>query len=311
MKTLNKKNLLLSIFGLILIIVGAWIYSIVSYEEDLGTKNEFIAKDSITNLTSNSNNSLFNLSFSKSEEPLEWSKLRISIDNGNERMDCSKGNFTSNDIGKAKVSPKLSSDGVTFSVMIDATSENDFTHLDLSNLMASDSSNFNLKFSKTDIYLSENTTGTIIEDKSFEELVNIPNKEFTETSDKGLDWYDYKLSIHRVEPEDKIYVIKLDDNYYKIQFISYYNVDDEERHVSFLIGALENSTFPALSNPILVSPAKCTIFESMAKSDFWEETETIMIYENDFDICYETCSIKIFITYENISVKGTKTVILV
>ena len=158
MKTLNKKNLLLSIFGLILIIVGAWIYSIVSYEEDLGTKNEFIAKDSITNLTSNSNNSLFNLSFSKSEEPLEWSKLRISIDNGNERMDCSKGNFTSNDIGKAKVSPKLSSDGVTFSVMIDATSENDFTHLDLSNLMESDSSNFNLKFSTTDIYLSENTT---------------------------------------------------------------------------------------------------------------------------------------------------------
>tara|TARA_B110000014_G_C20125372_1_gene598968 strand:+ start:1299 stop:2234 length:936 start_codon:yes stop_codon:yes gene_type:complete len=307
-KTLNKRNLLLSILGLTLIIVGAWIYSIVSYEEDLGTKNEFIAKDSITNLTSNSNNYLFDLSFSKSEESLEWSKLRISIDNGNERIDCSKGNFTSNDIGKAKVSPKLSSDGVTFTVIIDATSENDFTHLDLSNLMESDSSNFNLKFSKTDIYLSENTTGTIIEDKSFEELVNIPNKEFTETSDERLDWYDYKLSTHRVEPEDKIYVIKLGNNYYKIQFISYYNVDDEERHVSFLIGALENSTFPALSNPIIVSPSKCTIFESMVKSDFWEETETIMIYENDFDICSDACTIKIFITYENISVKGTNTV---
>ena len=62
-----------------------------------------------------------------------------------------------------------------------------------------------------------------------------------------------------------------------------YNEDDEARYVSFLIGALENSEFPALSNPLLVSPAKCTILE-MNKSDFWEETETIEIYENDFDI---------------------------
>ncbi len=77
-----------------------------------------------------------------------------------------------------------------------------------------------------------------------------------------------------------------------------------------MIGALDNSDFPALSNPLLVSPAKCTILE-MSKSDFWEETETIEIYENDFDICNETCIIKIFITYENISVKGTKTVNLV
>ena len=77
-----------------------------------------------------------------------------------------------------------------------------------------------------------------------------------------------------------------------------------------MIGALENTEFPALSNPLLVSPAKCTILE-MSKSDFWEETETIEIYENDFDICNETCTIKIFITYENISVKGTKIVNLV
>ena len=75
-----------------------------------------------------------------------------------------------------------------------------------------------------------------------------------------------------------------------------------------MIGSLENSAFPALSNPILVSPAKCTIIESINQSDFWEETETIGIYENDFDICSDACTIKIFITYENISVKGTNTV---
>jgi len=307
---MNKKNLLLSILGFTLIIVGAWIYSISLYEEDLGTKNEFRAQDSANNLTIEKNNSLFGLSFSNSEEPLEWSKLRISIDNGTERIDCSKGNFTSNNIGKAKVSPKLSSDAVTFTVMIDATSEDDFTYLDIFNLVEGDSSKYNLRFSKTDIFLSENTTGAIIQGTKFEELVRIPDQDFTENSDERLDWYEYKLSTHRVEPEDKIYVIKVDNNFYKIKFTSYYNEDDEAGYVSFLIGALENSAFPALSNPILVSPAKCTILE-MNKSDFWEETETIEIHENDFDICNETCIIKIFITYENISVKGTKTVNLV
>ena len=176
--------------------------------------------------------------------------------------------------------------------------------------MESNSSNFNLRFSKTDIFLSDNTTGTIIQDKSFEELIDIPEQEFTESSDERLDWYDYKLSTHRVEPEDKIYVIKVNDDYFKIKFTSYYNKDDEARYVSFMIGALGNTEFPALSNPLLVSPAKCTIIE-MSKSDFWEENEMLEIYENDFDICNVTCSIKIFITYENISVKGTEVVTLV
>lgn len=308
---MNFKNIGIGIVAVMLVSGGIWFFMISSYEEDLGTKNKFRAIDSTNNLTLEKNNSLFDLSFSESEESLEWSKLRISIDNGTERMDCSKGNFTSNEIGKSKVSPKLSSDGVTFTVMIDATSEEDFTYLDMSNLVEGDSSKFNLRFSKTDIYLSENTTGTIVQDKSFEELSDIPDQDFTETSAERLDWYDYKLSTHRVEPEDKIYVIKVDNTFFKIKFTSYYNEDDEARHVSFLIGALGDIEFPALSNPLLVSPAKCIIIESDFKSDFWEETEIIGIYENNFDICSETCSIKIFITYENISVKGTKVVSLV
>lgn len=307
---MNFKKIGIGVLAVILLVGGIWGFMISSYDEDLGTNNEFSAKDSVKNLTTEKNNSLFGLSFSKADESLEWSKLRISIDNGTERMDCSKGNFTSNDIGKSKVSPKLSSDSITFTVIIDATSEDEFTYLDMFNLVESNSSNFNLRFSKTDIFLSDNTTGTIIQDKSFEELIDIPEQEFTESSDERLDWYDYKLSTHRVEPEDKIYVIKVNDDYFKIKFTSYYNKDDEARYVSFMIGALGNTEFPALSNPLLVSPAKCTIIE-MSKSDFWEENEMLEIYENDFDICNVTCSIKIFITYENISVKGTEVVTLV
>ena len=307
---MNSKKIGIGVLAVILIAGGIWGFMITSYDDDLGTNNEFSAEDSVNNLTTERNNSLFDLSFSKADESLEWSKLRISIDNGTERMDCSKGNFTSNDIGKSKVSPKLSSDSITFTVIIDATSEDEFTYLDMFNLVESNSSNFNLRFSKTDIFLSDNTTGTIIQDKSFEELINIPDQEFTESSDERLDWYDYKLSTHRVEPEDKIYVIKVDDDYFKIKFTSYYNKDDEARYVSFMIGALGNTEFPALSNPLLVSPAKCTILET-SKSDFWEENEVLEIYENDFDICNVTCSIKIYITYENISVKGTELVNLV
>ena len=307
---MNFKKIGIGVLAVILLVGGIWGFMISSYDEDLGTNNEFSAKDSVKNLTTEKNNSLFDLSFSKADESLEWSKLRISIDNGTERMDCSKGNFTSNDIGKSKVSPKLSSDSITFTVIIDATSEDEFTYLDMFNLVESNSSNFNLRFSKTDIFLSDNTTGTIIQDKSFEELIDIPDQEFTESSDERLDWYDYKLSTHRVEPEDKIYVIKVDDDYFKIKFTSYYNKNDEARYVSFMVGALGNTEFPALSNPLLVSPAKCTILET-SKSDFWEENEMLEIYENDFDICNVTCSIKIFITYENISVKGTKVVTLV
>lgn len=293
--------------SLLLIIGGIWAFMISSYEEDLGTNNIFVANDSADNLTNERNNSLFELSFSNAEDDLEWSKLSISIQNGTEKMGCSKGNFTSNKGSESKISTKLGSDGITFTAIVDATSEEEFTYVDLDNLIEGNNSNFDMRFSKTDIYLSDRVTGTIIEEIEFEELVNVPNQEFTETSDDRLDWYDYKLSTHRVEVKDKIYVIGIENNFYKIKFLSYYNENDDGRYVSFMIGALDNTTFPALSNPDLVSPAKCTIIELKDKSELWEKNETIAIYENDFNICSEPCSIKITITYEGIVVKGNRT----
>tara|TARA_Y100000590_G_scaffold28502_1_gene31933 strand:+ start:789 stop:1715 length:927 start_codon:yes stop_codon:yes gene_type:complete len=304
---MNYKNIGIGLVILLLIIGGIWTFMIRSYEEDLGTNNIFFANDAPNNLTNEKNNSLFELSFSKADESLEWTKVSISIENETQKMDCSKGNFTSNDIGNAKVSPKLSSDGMTFTVIVDATSEDDFTHVDLDNLLETDNSNYDIRFSKTDIFLSSNVTGSIVEDTEFEELVDIPDQEFTETSGERLDWYDYKLTTHRIEVEDKIYVIKIEDRAYKIKFISYYNEDDEPRYVSFMIGALGGTTFPALSNPDLVSPAKCTIIELNDKSELWEKNETIAIYENDFNICSTSCSIKITITYEGIVMKGNQT----
>ena len=304
---MNYKQIGIGMGSLLLIIGGIWAFMISSYEEDLGTNNIFVANDSADNLTNERNNSLFELSFSNAEDDLEWSKLSISIQNGTEKMGCSKGNFTSNKGSESKISTKLGSDGITFTAIVDATSEEEFTYVDLDNLIEGNNSNFDMRFSKTDIYLSDRVTGTIIEEIEFEELVNVPNQEFTETSDDRLDWYDYKLSTHRVEVKDKIYVIGIENNFYKIKFLSYYNENDDGRYVSFMIGALDNTTFPALSNPDLVSPAKCTIIELNDKSELWEKNETIAIYENDFNICSEPCSIKITITYEGIVVKGNRT----
>lgn len=302
---MNAKSIGFSIVGVLLIVIAFWILAITSYEEELGTENTFVAYDLNNNLTSEKNEPLIELAFSEAEEGLEWSKISVSIDNGTEKMDCSKSGYTSNNIEEEKVVTRLNSDGVTFSVVIDATSEENFTYVDLDNLEESDDSDFDLRFSKTDIYLSENIVGTIVEDVEFEELVEVPDQNFTENSDERLDWYDYNLVAHRVEVENKIYVINIEDRFYKIRFISYYNEDDEERYVSFLIGALNGTEFPALSNPNLVLPAKCIIVEGV-ENNFWEREEAIMIYENDFDICSAPCTIKITITYEGVSVRGTQ-----
>ena len=91
---MNYKYVGLGIASLLLIIGGIWAFMITSYEEELGTNNIFVATDSSSNITEERNNSLFELSFSEAEENLEWSKISISIDNGTEKMDCSKGEFT-------------------------------------------------------------------------------------------------------------------------------------------------------------------------------------------------------------------------
>jgi len=305
---MNLKLIGIGIISLILIIGGIWGFMIKSYEEDLGTTNIFVASDSSNNLTTERNNSLLGISFSKADEDLEWTKLSISIENSTEKMDCSKGNFTSKDIGKEKVSPKLSSDGFTFTVTVDATSEDKFTHVNLDKLMEVDETNFDIRFSKTDIYLSENVTGTIVENINFESLKNAPEQDYTETSKERLDWYDYKITTHRIEAEEKIYVINIEERYYKIKFISYYNEIDEPRYISFMIGALNNTEFSALANPDLVSPAKCTIIELGEKNDTWEMHEEIAIFENDYDICETYCVLTIIITYEDIEMKGTSKV---
>ena len=48
---MNLRNLGAGIVLLLIVLGGIWFVMISSYEEDLGTKNEYLAVDSVNNLT--------------------------------------------------------------------------------------------------------------------------------------------------------------------------------------------------------------------------------------------------------------------
>ena len=54
-----------------------------------------------------------------------------------------------------KVTPKLGADGFTFTTEIDATDSESYTHFDLPGQLESNSTDYWMKFSSTDIYLSD------------------------------------------------------------------------------------------------------------------------------------------------------------
>ena len=67
---LDWKYTAIGLTCVLLIIAGIWVFMIKTYEEDLGTSNIFVAEDSQNNLTIDRNNSLFEVSFSRADEPL-------------------------------------------------------------------------------------------------------------------------------------------------------------------------------------------------------------------------------------------------
>jgi hypothetical protein len=162
-------------------------------------------------------------------------------------------------------------------------------------------SNYSISFSKTDIYLGENVTGYVSYD-DFENINTIPTGEPTESSESRLEWYDYDLSVHRVIPKEITYIVNESDVFYKIQFLSYYNYDDESRYVSFIISAVGDFEAPAINNEDLTKESHCII--SSDNSTVWKFDEMIYLSENEYDICSTTCSLEVQVRYLNQALKG-------
>ena len=294
----------LAAVAVIIIAVAAatWYYVVVSYESELGTTNVVFAdmSDSISN--SQSNNQLVSLYFDKEAEDLLWSSVSVSLVIDNSSSDCTFGVQSNSSHQGGKVQSKLGADGATFTTQVDATDTESFTFVDIANQTESNESDYWLKFSSTDIYMSSGMKWTFIGDKEFSEIESLPEQLSNDTENR-LEWYEYDISVHRVNPNDGVYVFEKDDVSFKIKFLTYYNSNDESRFPTMQIAALGNSTFPALDNPNLVIPSPCKILTDDSESDYWNSGERIVLVENGVNLCDGVCTISLNVKFETIDVE--------
>ncbi len=298
----TAKKIALSGVISLLLIGGIWYFLITSYTPELTTENEIELSDSQAELTNQSNDLLFQASFSYGQDNLEWSKISMTIIYDNTEFDCTKSGLTSDLTYDSSVQSKLNADGGSFTVEVNADTE-DFVMLKFDNMQQTNDSDYDMKFSKTDIFLGENVTGIAL-DEDFEDVNSIPSIEFDENSETRLEWYDYDLSVHRVIPKSLTYVVNDSNVFYKLQFISYYNSEDESRFISFIISNIGDGEFPATNNENLIKTAPCLI--SSTNQSIWQHNETISVSENGIDICDNSCSISVEIRYLNQIIEGMK-----
>ena len=303
---MNWKGLLAGSVFLLLVAGAVWTYFVATYESDLGTSNVVIVSNSESPVDESSDNILLELSFDDGAEDLLWSSLEIELEIGGNAHTCSFGIQSNSNQPNSLVSTNLGSDGLTFTAEIDATDEEKFTYFDIGEQVESNTSNYWMRFSSTDIFLEENVSWIFIEDANFVDIVENPTSELSNNTEDRLDWYTYDLSVHRVDPNDGVYVLQKDDMWFKVNFLTYYNSDDDSRHPTIQVAALNGTSFPALSNPDLVIPSPCMIFTEDQDTNYWNANETIILVENGIDLCSQSCTIKVNIEYETTLVDVSK-----
>lgn len=299
---MNWKKLAAAAAVTVVVAAAVWTYLVTTYESDLGTSNVILV-DSENSVSDNrEDNSLVKLSFDEEAEDLAWSSLEINIVIEETTYGCSFGAQSNSTTMDGKVNPKLGADGFTFTTEIDATDSESYTHFDLPGQLESNSTDYWMKFSTTDIYLSDGISWTFIEGAELSDVNEVPEDLSNETSER-LEWYTYDMSVHRVNPNDGVYVFAKDDLAFKVNFLTYYNEQDENRYPTMQIAAIGESNFPALNDPDLVVPSPCKIVSDDMDKDHWNSNETIQLFENQINLCNGPCSIEILVYYETIEVE--------
>jgi len=286
------------------IVLGAWTYLVVSYDSPLGTNNVVSIERSPT--SNGSSDALATLSFQEGAEDLDWASMMIEVVVDEQSYTCSFGNQSVEVDEDAKVESRLSSDGVTFSTTIDATSEDAFTHVSIPMQGEGNESNYTIRASKTDIFFSEGIRWIYLPGSDFRDVNTANESEMSNSTSDRLEWYTYDLAAHRITPNDGTYILSQDGMLYKMQFLSYYNENDESRYISMLTSALIPDEHPALLDTDLVVPSPCLI-ETTGDSVQWNASEAITLHEQDTDICRDRCNLTINITYEMVAVKTENT----
>ena len=277
-----------------------WAWVIVSYETDYTTNNTFVGSDVEHEVSDSSADSLVSVSIESGTETLGWDQLSVSLVVGETQYPCSLTGISTVQQNGSKVNTRLTADGTTFAIEVDATSEDSFVGLDFSTMKEVDVSNHSMKFSKTDIFLGNDSVAMIVTNQSFSELKSIPNGTFNLDDSERLDWYDYDFTVHRINPKEQVYVVQQAEITYKLQFISYYNDADESRHIQMLVAWLNGSQLPAFDDPTLIAESPCII---EGADDSWSPNQSITIIENGIDICNRACSVEISIQYQGVNVK--------
>ena len=286
------------------IVLAAWAYLVVSYDSPLGTDNVVVIDRSST--SNGTSDILATLSFEDGAEDLDWASMLIEIQVAEQAYTCSFGSQSVDVVEDAKVNSGLSSDGLTFSTTIDATSEDSFTYFSVPMQGEGNESNYTVRASKTDVFFSEGIEWIYLSEVNFQDVDGVNESELSNSTTERLEWYSYDLAVHRITPNDGTYVLQQDGMFYKMQFISYYNENDESRYISVLTSALIPEEHPALLDPTLVVPSPCLI-ETSGGSIQWNAAESITLREQNIQICDENCSMNINITYEMIAVKTENT----
>ncbi len=285
-----------------LLFVGvAWTYLVVTYESPLGTDNRVLVSDSTDSLSNGSTDQLVTLAFAEGGEDLAWTSVQIEVTANEEQYTCSFGSQSAEDSNTSKVTSVLGADGTTFTTVVDATADS-FTYFDLPNQQESNDSAYSIRFSKTDIFLSEGVQWAFVEGKNIGEITSAKASWSNETDD-GLAWYTYDMAVHRVSPNEGTYLLLEDGIIYKLEILSYYNEDDESRFPTMLISALNKTEYPALSDPNLVIPSPCLIDFDDDTTSHWNSTETVTLRENGIDICSGECTFEVNILFETAKVK--------
>tara|TARA_B100000683_G_scaffold98104_2_gene97017 strand:- start:3558 stop:4484 length:927 start_codon:yes stop_codon:yes gene_type:complete len=299
---MNWKKLAAAAAITVVVAAAVWTYLITTYESELGTSNVILVDTESTISDNRQDNLLFELSFDDDAEDLAWPSLEINLIIEETKYGCSFGAQSNSASLDGKVVPKLGADGSTFTTEIDATDSESYTHFDLPGQLESNITGYWMKFSSTDIYLSEGISWTFIEGAELSEVNEVPEDLSNETSER-LEWYTYDMSVHRVNPNDGVYVFVKDELAFKVNFLTYYNEQDENRYPTMQIAAIGESDFPALNDPDLVVPSPCKIVSDDIDNDYWNANETIQLFENQINLCNGPCSIKIVVYYETIDVE--------
>ena len=150
---------------------------------------------------------------------------------------------------------------------------------------------------------SLNISFAFVEGESIENDFTIDETQFVNATEERLDWYTYDLAVHRVTPNDGVYIFEQEGQLYKIQFLTYYNDEDEARFPTMLISSLNPESFPALNNPDLVSPSPCRIVSEDPDRASWDGIEEIKLLENGLNICSANCDLSLVATFEGVNVR--------